>query len=137
MNQNSRDSFIFYRSFYDALSVLSDEQCGMLFKAVCKYALDRKKPEFAGVEHAIFSLIAPQLDANFRKFKNGKKGGRPKVYNKKPNGNQKESKRKGNDNVNVNVNVNGEGVSDDKNELVSKEEFESVMCNIKQSLRRV
>ena len=68
---------------------------------------------------AIFKLIRPQVDANNKKYENGKKGGRPAnsaddknqdETKPKPNDNQSETKPKrnvnDNDNVNVNDNVN-------------------------------
>lgn len=111
-----RESFVFYRSFYEAISELSDEQKGVIFDAVCGYAFDKKLPEISGVEKAIFTLIKPQIDANNKKYENGlkgaehgKKGGRPKGKKtpKKPQENPKETPNV-NVNVNENENVNGE-----------------------------
>ena len=76
----TRDSFVFYRSFYDCIHLLPDEQAYALFTAICGYALDGSPvseatpPEIA----AMFTLIKPQIDANNRKYINGSKGGRPK-----------------------------------------------------------
>lgn len=108
-----RDSFIFYRSFFETFEKLPREERLDLFEAVCSYALNDSDPaEMSGVGDAIFTLLKPQLDANTRKYENGLKGGRPKAEKnqtetkEKPNGNQTESKPKRNDNVNDNVNVN-------------------------------
>ena len=125
-----RDSFIFYRSFFETFEKLPREERLDLFEAVCSYALNDSDPaEMSGVGDAIFTLLKPQLDANTRKYENGLKGGRPsgdkkpngnqKETKEKPNGNQTESKPKRNDNVNdndnVNVNVN-DNVNDNENE---------------------
>jgi hypothetical protein len=111
----NRESFVFYRSFYEAISELNNEQKGVIFDAICGYGLDQKLPDVNGVEKAIFTLIRPQLDANHRKYENGLKGkesgalgGRPKGSKnpkktpKKPLANPKLTP-----NVNVNGNVNG------------------------------
>tara|TARA_R100000697_G_scaffold34493_1_gene46085 strand:- start:149 stop:724 length:576 start_codon:yes stop_codon:yes gene_type:complete len=102
-----RDSFIFYRSFFEATKTLTTEQAADLYYAICSYALDRKEIELEPVQKALFSLIKPQLDANHKRYLNGlkgansgKKGGRPKTQ-KKPQRNPKKTP-----NVNVNVNVN-------------------------------
>ena len=102
-----RDSFIFYRSFFEATKTLTTEQAADLYYAICSYALDRKELELEPVQKALFSLIKPQLDANHKRYlsglkgaNSGKKGGRPKTP-KKPQRNPKKTP-----NVNVNVNVN-------------------------------
>ena len=111
-----RDSFIFYRSFMEALEELSDEQYARVFRAISKFALDGKETKLTGVEKAIFQLTKPQLLANQKRWENGCRGGRKPTETKpnnnqdetetKPNENQNESNRKPNENVNVNENEN-------------------------------
>lgn len=100
-----RESFIFYRSFYEASKALKDAERLALFDAICESALNQNETEKEPIVKAMFSLIEPQLQANLRRYENGKNGGRP-TKNKKPKDNQTETKPKPNDNVNVNVNVN-------------------------------
>ena len=102
-----RDSFIFYRSFFESFDGLSKKDKLILFDAVCNYALNDIEPELVGVPAAMFKLLKPQLDANIRRYENGCKGGRPKKTETKPNQNQTETKTK--PNVNDNHNVNGNG----------------------------
>ena len=116
-----RESFVFYESFYLALSELSASQQGKIYTAICRYALYGEEPELKGASSAVFKLIKPQIDANNRRYENGKlggehgvKGGRPK----KPLKNPKETPNVNvhvnvNDNVNANVtdNDNGTGVN--------------------------
>ena len=107
-----RDSLVFYRSFYESVAELSDDDRLKVYDALFKYALDGEEPSLSGAPLAIFKLMRPQVDANNRKYENGKKGGRPKAndnHNKtkaKPNNNQSKAKPKPNVNVNVNDNVN-------------------------------
>ena len=103
--QNKRDSFIFYRSFYDASKCLKTEEKAQLFDAICSYALDQKVEQLDGAAYGMFQLVKPQLDANRKRFNNG--------CIKKQKGSKKEAKRKqtkskieANVNVNVNPNVN-------------------------------
>jgi len=113
-----RDSFIFYRSFFEATKPLSQEQKAELFDAICFYSLDQEQIQLDPICTAMFSLIKPQLDANYKRFVNGKKGadfgklgGRPKTP-KKPLDNPKLT-------PNVNVNVNG-NVNDNVNVNVNE-----------------
>lgn len=110
-----RDSFVFYRSFYEAIKCLDDLEAIECFKAIADYALDGTDPEIEGAAKAIFITVKPQIDANNRKYLNGCKGGKPKanqeITKMKPKDNQNETKVKPNDNENVNDNDN-ENVND-------------------------
>ena len=85
-----RDSFVFYRSFFEAISCLGKEQKADCLDAIAKYALDGEVIEMNGIIKALFLSMKPQIDANTRRYANGLKGGRPS--------NQKETKTKPNDN---------------------------------------
>lgn len=108
-----RDSFVFYRSFFESFDGLSKKDKLLLFDAICNYALNDIEPQLSGVPLAMFKLLKPQLDANTRRYENGLKGGRPRKTEAKPNENQTKTKPKRNDNVNVNVNDN---VNDNDND---------------------
>ncbi len=100
----ARDSFIFYRSFYEAISELPKENQADSYNAIMRYALDQEEIELTGISKAIFSLVKPQLDANYKKYENGKQ------KKSKTEAKQKQAKSKKvtnvNENVNDNVNVN-------------------------------
>jgi len=98
-----RDSFIFYRSFFEATKTLNTEQAADLYYAICSYALDREELELDNIQKALFSLIKPQLDANHKKWENGCK---KKQTISKPKAKQKQKRSKTEANVNVNDNVN-------------------------------
>ena len=89
-----RDGFVFYRSFFESFEDLSKKDKLILFDALCNYALNDIEPELTGVPAAIFKLLKPQVDANNRRYENGKKGGRPKETKDKPKQNQTETKDK-------------------------------------------
>lgn len=131
-----RDSFIFYRSFWESVMDLSvDENASIeerykttkeqldVFLFLCDYAFNGNEPPRGGIASALFRQMKPQIDANNVRYENGKKGGRPKTKTEpnnnrditegKPNNNQDVTKRKPKSNQgetehepNVNVNDN-------------------------------
>ena len=73
----NRDSFIFYDSFYKSMKHLECEDKSDFFQAICEYGLFEKQAKLSPHIQGLFELVKPQLEANFRKRKNGYKGGRP------------------------------------------------------------
>lgn len=103
-----RDSMIFYRSFYESVSGLSPVIKAELYDAIFEYGLNFKEIEFTNeISKALFTLIKPQLDANIKRFENGKKP-KSKQNESKTEAKVKQnaSKVEANNNVNVNDNVN-------------------------------
>lgn len=113
------DSFVFYRSFHEALKDLPLEEYGAIMFAINEYALDGVEPELSGSAKMAFTLIKPQIDANNYRKESGQKGaefgrlgGRPKkktenpigVIDGNPIGFFEETP-----NVNLNENVNDNG----------------------------
>ena len=82
-----REAVLFYKSFDEAISMLSDEDQLAVYRAITKYGLYGEETELTGAAGAIFLLAKPQIDANNRRYENGKKGGAPK-------GNQNATKSK-------------------------------------------
>lgn len=122
-----RDSFVFYKSFLDALSCFPDKVQLQLFRAITSYALDDVDPDLTGTAKGVWALIKPQIDVNNIRYINGCKGGLKKgqgkgnqnARKKQPKTNQKRTKNEPTDsfqnepkqtknepNVNVNENVN-------------------------------
>lgn len=118
-----KDSFVFYASFYEAISNLPGETRLEVYEAICKYALQGELPELSPIAKAMFTVMRPVMDAASARYEasvaNGKKGGRPKKENlEKPSNNLKGLETGNlekpspnlnvnvNDNDNVNVNVN-------------------------------
>jgi hypothetical protein len=110
-----KDSFVVYRSFHLALSTLSNKDRLKLYDAIFEFGLNHNEIDLEHLPKAMFHLIKPQLEANHRKYLNGKLGGRGnkakrKQNESKPKANEKQNESKtlanGNANVNVNNNVN-------------------------------
>jgi hypothetical protein len=113
-----RDSMIFYRSFYESVTGLSPLIKAELYDAIFEYGLNFQEIEFTNeISKALFTLIKPQLDANIKRFENGKK---PKTKQSESKAEakhkQNESKVEANNNVNVNDNVN-ENIEERKNKF--------------------
>jgi len=102
-----RDSMIIYRSFYEAIKELPKENQAEVWNAVYELGLNGNYVSLSGISKTIFTLIAPQIEANYKKFINGSK---PKTKQKESKVEAKhkltESKTEGNVNDNVNDNVN-------------------------------
>lgn len=102
-----RDSFIFYRSFYEAISDLDDMQQLEIYKAVANFSLNFTEPNLLGVAATIFKLIKPQLEANNKRYENGSKP-KNKRTRSEPEANPKQeiSEPEANKNKNENKNKN-------------------------------
>lgn len=72
-----RDGVVFYKSFYESISELPPENALNIYNSIFRYAFFDEEPELSGIEKAIFTIIKPQIDANNRRYENGKRGGRP------------------------------------------------------------
>ena len=122
-----RESFVFYKSFYEASKFLSNEDKWKLFDMICQYALYWEDVKTEWPAMWMFLLIKPQLDANNRRYENWCKWWAPEgnsnavknwqniskqpknnqnTTKNQPNDNQKQPNDNVNDNVNVNVNEN-------------------------------
>ena len=69
------DGFVFYASFYDALSELPDAQRVQAYDVICRYAIYGEEPECSGIIKAVFRLVKPQIDANNKRREAGRRGG--------------------------------------------------------------
>lgn len=131
-----RDGFIFYRSFYDAIKDLPRDIQGEIYTAIMEYSLNGKETENLNpIARSLFALMKPQIDANNKRFENGRKGGRPKSDNKpnvnqvitktKPSNNQNKTKVKPKDKDKDNDNVNDKKESSNED----KKEAEASSCD--------
>lgn len=74
----SRESFVFYKSFYEAIKKIPKKYQLELFDAIAQYSLEGTEPEkLSGTASAMFVLIKPNIDSSQRKYEasviNGKK----------------------------------------------------------------
>jgi hypothetical protein len=70
-----RDSFVFYRSFYEALRLMPKEVQTEVYPAIVEYALNGREPEeLSDIARAVFILVRPNIDSSVSRISNGKKG---------------------------------------------------------------
>ena len=117
-----KDSMVIYRSFYEALNGLPEQNRLEVWAAICELGFNGVEVELIGLSKTIFMLIKPQIEANNRKAiagknngylgaEHGKKGGRPRSEKppmkptKNPQQNPQETPNEPT-NVNENDNVN-------------------------------
>lgn len=108
-----RESFVFYGSWFEAISHLPRDIQGEVLTAIIEYGLNGATTEnLKPIAKAMLTMIIPQIEANNKRYENGCKGaghgikgGRPpkKTTPPKPQNNPKEPP---NDNVYDNVNNN-------------------------------
>ncbi len=113
-----KDSFIFYRSFKEAIDICPVEVRLSVYEAIAEYALTEREPTLTDpYARLCWKLIKPQLEANWRRYKNGQAGGAPKgnqnatkrneennreTTNSEPRNNQQTTNKQANENVNDN-----------------------------------
>ena len=79
-----KQSFIFYRSFYEAIRDLPDKKRLKIYEMIIELGLNNVKiDEKDATIKSLFALIEPVLTSNYRKYENGQKGGRPRKTDKK------------------------------------------------------
>ena len=127
-----KDSFVFYKSFFEAIEKLPEECQLEAYRSITKLALFGEDEEPTGLASIVYIMAKPQIEANFEKYENGRKGGAPKgnknakrkqpmvelennqkqpvvdlvISEKQPPVEFKNNKKQPNVNVNVNDNVN-------------------------------
>lgn len=80
MQNENRESFVFYRSFLGAIREMEEPDQLAMFRAICDYALDGKEPALtSAIQRAVFAAIRPSIDTNNARREGGKRGGRPKT----------------------------------------------------------
>lgn len=117
-----RDSVVFYKSFREAISDLPEEERLKAYEAIFDYAFDEKEPEEKGIASAVLKFVKPQIDANNKRYENGKKGGRGNQTETKPKSNDNQTETKPEPNVYVNVNENVK-VNENVNEKEKRTRF--------------
>jgi hypothetical protein len=98
-----RDSMIIYRSFFEAIKELPKENQAEVWNAVYELGLNGERVELKGISKTIFTLIVPQLEANYKKFLNGIK---PKHKQPESKTEAKTKQKISKNEANVNVNDN-------------------------------
>lgn len=95
MDEISRDSFIFYRSFFEAISRIENtEDRANAYDAICELALNGNEIELTSMSSIIFPLIKPQIEANNQRYLNGIKKSKTQAKRKQNSSKQKAKVKK-------------------------------------------
>ena len=125
--KNERESFVLYHNYANMLDLLSNEDSGILFKAIFQYTRSGTVAnELPPMVKMAFVIIKDTLDRDAVAYEdkcklnaeNGKKGGRPRkntehIFLEKTERFFEKAKKADNDNDNDNGNDNGNGNEND------------------------
>ena len=67
-----RNSFVFYKSFYDAIKVAPKKHQLALYLAVTFYVFENKTPQLESTSLAVWNAIKPQIDSSLKRYENAK-----------------------------------------------------------------
>ena len=106
-----KDSFIIYTKYEEQISLLSDAQAGVLFRALFCYQTEKTLPQMDSMTNIVFTVIRQQIDFDNQKYLDicearriaGSQGGRPS----KSLGNKGNKPKKANGFENEEEKVNG------------------------------
>ena len=94
MKETKRNSFTFYRSFYEAIKELPEANQLKIYQSIAKYSLEFVEPKsLKGIDKTVWVLVEPFLSSNINKFKNGLKP-KEKLQKSKPEANNKQTRSK-------------------------------------------
>jgi hypothetical protein len=79
-----RDSFVFYRSYYEAIELLPKSQRADAYRAIFEFMFNGNDitEELKDTAKAIFLMAKPTLESNIKKYEAGKKGAEAKKKQK-------------------------------------------------------
>ena len=75
----ANQSFVFYKSFADALLDMDPEECKACIASLCRYAFDGEEEAETPMAKVFLTLAKPQIDANIQRREAGRSGGTAKA----------------------------------------------------------
>ena len=92
-----RDSFVFYRSYYEAIELLPKSQRADAYRAIFEFMFNGNDitDELPNTAKAIFLMAKPTLEANNKKYEAGKKGAETKKTSKSKANDEQPTKQSG------------------------------------------
>lgn len=75
----ANQSFVFYKSFADALLDMNPEECKACIASLCRYAFDGEEEAETPMAKVFLTLVKPQIDANIQRREAGRSGGTAKA----------------------------------------------------------
>lgn len=78
-----RETFVFYKSYYEAIKHLKNKDQLSAFRAIAEYGLNGEKMDISQEAAAVLEVVYPTIDKSVKRYnkckENGAKGGRPKT----------------------------------------------------------
>lgn len=71
--KTTRESMVFYNSFYEAIKHLPAEEFKKSACAIFEYGFSGDAPKSYGIEYSVFTLVKLQIDTNNKRWNNAKK----------------------------------------------------------------
>jgi uncharacterized phage protein (TIGR02220 family) len=133
-SNDTRDSMVIYRSFFESLKGIDKETQADVWNAIFEMGFNENEVELKGIAQTLWLLIKPQIVANRKRYKNGKQPKTKQIESKtEAKLKQNESKIEANKNNNVNKNDN-----DNVNSIVNVEniDFDSLLNLINDTFKR-
>lgn len=116
MEDKKRESFVFYRSYFEAIELIPDnEHKAKAYKTICDYALNGKITKNDSYIELIFKQAKPQIDKSNLRYDNCKKNGKLGAEKKK----QKHSKLNQENNQRLYQDAN-QGLNQDTNQRTNQ-----------------
>lgn len=117
--------FTFFASYYEALQYLSDEDCGIMIKTICEFAINGNEPDLTEpVLKGYWTLIRPTLERSIKRAEAGRRGGQGGAGVSRNGVNTNASKSIANQNDN-NTDKDKESKGEEGKDLDKEEETES------------
>jgi len=79
-----QESFVFYRSFSEAIKELSEAEQLKAFWAIVNHSLEEEEQEVDGMARIVYIMAKPQIAANMKRRIDGAKGGEHGVLGGRP-----------------------------------------------------
>ena len=75
--EEKKDSFVFYRSFYESIKNLDKDTQIELFISICEYSLNEQEPtDLSPIANAMFTVIKPIIDSANTRYKTSIENGK-------------------------------------------------------------
>lgn len=136
---------VFYKGWLEAVENLNDKEFKKATLAILNYGIHGIECKENGIANVVFNMAKGQIDANNKRYENGKKGAEYGKLGGAPKGNQNARKQPQNNpkttpNVNVNVNVNenaNENVSVNDNDDEKKSNHIISIIDSRQNIEQI
>ena len=65
---SKKPGVMIYHDIKPSLELMTDEDCGVLFRAISEYSMNGTEPGLVGIPGAVFSFLRSKIDSDARKY---------------------------------------------------------------------